>query len=651
MAETPIKFGDFELDYDRFLLSRAGRGLKLEKLPMELLILLAKKNGNLVTRSEIVERLWGKEVFVDSEHGINTAIRKIRQALRDDPEEPRFIETVIGKGYRFIAPVTIPEGVRHSEESAGSDAAAFKPAIEPAASAGGEIEVVDRGPDAGVVFEARPAFKSRKLFWLAILVTLLVVGVLFLVRGLNNFGWRERFVHSRAMPQIKSLAVIPLDNLSGDPGQEYFADGMTDELITMLAKNSTLRVVSRTSVMQYKGVHRPLREIAKALGVDGILEGSISRSGDKVHMTIQLIEAPSDTHVWAESYDRDLQDVASLPREAAVTIAKRLNSGASRPALARYVSPEAHDAYLRGRYLWYLSAYDKAGEYFKKATELQPDYAVGWSGVSVNYGAGAIEGEFDPRKALAPQKAAAAKAVQLDDSLAEAHLALGASYFENEWNWDGSLQEVGRATELDPNFSEAYHFRAKVLAALNRHDEAIDAQKKATGLDPFARPWALAYSYLLARRYDAALAEAQQRLEANPGDADMLGIVAGIYGGMGMFNEALPYWEKSYRLGGDAASADALHRAFLKGGQRAVLRWQLSHLEKESATHYVSPVDVAAVYAQLGDREHTLGLLEEGYRQHSPLLLWIQCDPAFDFLHGDERYRAIIRKAGLPPAW
>ena len=318
MAVTVFEFGDFRLDAGRFKLSRAGRDLRLERKPMELLILLAARNGNLVTRSEIAEHLWGSEVFVDTEHGINTAIRKIRQVLRDDSEKPRFIQTVTAKGYRFIGPlVAIDEtpaetrpAINGTHPQEPFDALPY-PLVEPAA-----------------------ARRSRRWIWLAAATffALLIVAVTL----------RAHWSHLRrsTIPNIHSLAVLPLDNLSGDRGQDYFADGMTDELTTMLAKNSTLRVTSRTSVMQYKGAHRPLREIAQALGVDGILEGSVERSGDKLHMTIQLIQADTDTHLWAESYDRGANDVVTLPEEAARTIAKRLDSAIPALTPARYVSPK-----------------------------------------------------------------------------------------------------------------------------------------------------------------------------------------------------------------------------------------------------------------------------------------------------------------------
>jgi TolB-like protein/DNA-binding winged helix-turn-helix (wHTH) protein len=258
---------------------------------MELLILLAMSEGNLVTRAEIIERLWGSEVFVDTEHGINTAIRKIRQTLRDDPEQPRFVQTVMGKGYRFIGPISeahLPPPVLHPE---------------PASFVAIDVATAIATPQSSASETAAPSHRPRLRSWLPIGASALVVCCI-MAFTLRAHWSRERSARA-ATSNIESIAVLPLDNLSGDPSQNYFADGMTDELTTMLAKNSTLHVISRTSAMQYKGAHRPLREIAQALGVDGILEGSVERSGDKVHMTIQLIQAPIDTHLWAESYDRN----------------------------------------------------------------------------------------------------------------------------------------------------------------------------------------------------------------------------------------------------------------------------------------------------------------------------------------------------------
>jgi TolB-like protein/DNA-binding winged helix-turn-helix (wHTH) protein len=646
-----FQFGEYRLDCDRFELCRAGRDLKLERKPMELLILLATKRGDLVSRDEIAERLWGGEVFVDTEHGINTAIRKIRYILRDDPEQPRFVQTVMGKGYRFVGSsieeIHLPlaeDGRRLSTKNGGSsDGSVPVPAVP--------LSAVIQTPSVNeeVSGKSKTQHAKRRLWLAAAGVAALIVFAAVLIIGVRVV----KGAASRAAPlEIHSLAVLPLDNLSGDKGQEYFADGMTDELTTMLAKDSTLRLISRTSVMQYKGVHRPLREIAQELGVDGVLEGSIERSGDKVHMTLQLIQGPSDTHVWAESYDRGANDLISLPDDAAMAIAKRTNSAVLRPVPARYVNPNAHDAYLHGRYLWYGFNNEEAGKYFKRAVELQPDYALAWSGLSDYYGLGMVDGEMDPREGRAPFEAAAQKAVDLDDSLPEAHNSLCAAFFFSQWDLARADRECVRAIGLDPKFAEAYHLRAKLLAALNRHAEAIESQKKASEIDPFSRPWALAYVYTLARQYDAALVEGRQRLESNPHDPGTLGVLAGIYRCKGMDAEAAQAWADSLAASGDQADAASIRRKFEKGGYHAVLLWNLANMKKQALKHYVSPVDMALQYAQLGEREQTLAQLEEAYRQHSPGLVdGLQDDPAYDFLHSDERYRSLIKRIGLPPAY
>ena len=663
MVVTVFEFGDFRLDCDRFELYRDGRSLKLERKPMELLILLAGRNSNLVTRAEIAERLWSREVFVDTEHGINTAIRKIRQVLGDDSEQPRFLLTVTGKGYRFIGTIaevrqplaeekSRPSPGRANDLDVGPVATAFQPGPFTAqSSSDASVEIQVETPEGKKAPYSR---NSRFTAWLGGLVAIAALAFFVAIHPSARV-WKnrldDRLVKRPATSNIKSLAVLPLDNLSGDPGQEYFADGMTDEIITMLAKNSTLRIVSRTSVMQYKRVHRPLPEIARELGVDGILEGSISRSGDKVHMTIQLIQAPSDTHVWAESYDRNTNDAISLPREAAQTIAKKLNSTVLQSLPPRYVRPEAHDAYLRGRYIWFAGSNEEAGKYFKKATELQPDYALGWSGLSVYYGAGAIEAVLNPRDSLPQEEAAAVKAVELDDSLPDAHLALGAAIFLNQWDWVRADREIARAIELNPSFAEAYHLRSKIFSALHRNEEAIEAEKKSTELDPFARPFAMGLAYFSVRQYDAAVDDLRMKLENSPQDFALNWGLYEAYRRKGAGKEAVQELEKMLLILGDKTSATSVRRAFGKGGYRGVLLWQVSDLRHRSATHFVSPVDLATLYAQLGHREETLALLEEGYRQHSPGVLWIQNDPAFDFLHSDERYRSIIRGIGVPAAY
>jgi TolB-like protein/DNA-binding winged helix-turn-helix (wHTH) protein len=616
------KFGEFELDSARFELRREGQALKLERIPLELLILLAGKDGEVVSRQEIVERLWGKDVFLDTEHGINTAIRKIRQALRDDPEHPRFLQTVTGKGYRFVA-------VQTSGNAPPQEPAPLVPA--------------------GTV-PPRPAtakFRHWGLAWFAVALCLLV-GVIL---GFDVRGIRGRLFHEGRLPQIQSIAVLPLANLSGDPTQDYFAAGMTDELITALAKYHSLRVVSRTSAMQYMGARRPLREIAQELGVDGILEGSVERSGNRVHMTVQLIYAPSDTHMWAESYDRDFSEIPSLPLELSRTIAKEVNTAVSPIRPTRYINPEAHDAYLRGRYFWIRHNIDRSQEYFEKAVQLQPDYAAAWSGLADAYGLRAVAGLAPPQGVMAKAKAAARKAVELDSSSSEAHNSMAALTFFGDWDLERANQEVLRAIELNPNYAEARHVHAYILVAMNHPDEALKEQQRSSEIDPFARPWALGYVLLLLRQYDPAVNELRSRAEAQPQDGGVRYTLSEAYWFKGMKKESAAELEKAFEIDGDKKSAAAVRRAFEAGGDKAVAEWWLADTRFKARNGYVSPFELARAYASLERKEDTLRFLQESYRDRAPDLIFLQNTAAFDFLHFDERYQAIVKKMELPPAY
>ncbi len=425
---------------------------------------------------------------------------------------------------------------------------------------------------------------------------------------------------------------------------------MTDELITMLAKDSTLRIVSRTSVMQYRGARRPLPEIARALHVDAILEGSVSRSADQVHMTLQLIRADTDSHLWADSYERDANDVA-LPDEAAKAIAKQLHRAVPAVKAIRYVNPAAHDAYLHGQYLWFSDRMEESGAWFRKAIDLQPDYALAWAGLADYYGEG-IAGDFlDPRTNIVPEEQAAERALELDPNLPQAHQAMGAMFLIDRWDWADADREILRAISLDPQDGELYYLRAWLLQAVNRDAEAIDLGKKAMEIDPFSRPYALASLYEAARQFDAALAEIQLRMEADPNNLDLLGLEMDTWRRMGNYKEAVDAWARWHILTGDPQSAANLRHAYDRGGARGFVRWQLGRRLIQSKSHYVSPVELASYYAQLGDKERTLALLEEGYRQHATDTLWIQRDPAYDFLHSDPRYRAIVQKTGVPPTY
>jgi len=609
---------------------------------MELLILLASREGQLVTRTEIAERLWASEVFVDTEHGINTAIRKLRYLLRDDPGHPQFIQTVVGMGYRFIAPITTVQ--TPSSEAVPPGAAPMEPAALDAIQPREAISPEELG---GVPAPSLSTSNPRFAHWIgltalaALLITIPIVTV-----GAHPLG--ERLLHRNQQPAISSLAVLPLDNLSGDSSQDYFADGMTDELITMLAKESSLRIVSRTSVMQYRGARRPLPEIAQALHADAILEGSVSRSAGQVHMTLQLIRADTDSHLWADSYQRDANDVA-LPDEAAKAIANQLHRAVPAVKAVRYVSPAAHDAYLHGNYLWFGDHMEESGAWFRKAIDLQPDYALAWTGLADYYGEGIAADALDPRTSIVPEEQAAQRALALDPNLPQAHQAMAAMFLIDRWDWADADREILRAISLDPQNAELYYLRACGLKAVNRQAEAIELGKKVMELDPFSRPYALAGFYEGARQFDAALKEIRLRLEANPNNLDLLGLEMDTLRRMGNYKEAVDVWARWHILTGDPKSAVNLRRAWDRGGARGFVRWQLDRRLLQSKSRYVSPVELASYYAQLGEKERTLALLEEGYRQHSTDTLWIQEDPAYDFLHSDSRFRAIVQRTGVAP--
>jgi TolB-like protein/DNA-binding winged helix-turn-helix (wHTH) protein len=629
------QFGDFSLHCGKFELCRKGRRLKLERKPLELLVLLVTKHGQVVNRDEIARCLWEREVFVDIEHGINTAIRKIRRVLGDSSDLPRFVQTISGSGYRFIALVT-----------------AVEPEVaEPTEPSGDPVDLPPDPPEISATHVIPAATKPHHRLWV---VTALCVSVLVTISilTLGPHPLAARFLDRDTHAAIASLAVLPLNNLSGDPNEEYFADGMTDELTTMLAKDSTLRIVSRTSAQQFKDAHRSLPEIARALKVDAILEGSISRSSNRVHMTLQLIRGDTDGHLWAESYDRDTNDVAVLPDNAARAIAARLNSETPPHANARYIKPEAHDAYLRGHYSWVVGRNEDARRYYQRAVDIQPDYALGWTGLADYYAMGALSGKEDPLQALTQAEAAASKAVELDDSLPRAHATLGGMIFFNRGDGVQALKELTRATELDSQDGEDYHLRAKVLCALGRYDEAIAVQKQSTAINPFEHPGAMAEIYLCTRQFDAAISDGEMRLKDFPAAADILEQLADGYHWKGMDKEAVEMLARHISARGDLSLSAAVRRAFETGGYAAVVRCQLAAVEKRARTARVSTFQLADLHGRLREHDETLALFEQGVNERDPLLLLLaQSDPAFDFLHADPRYRSLIQKLGLPPLY
>ncbi len=627
-------FGPYTLDLRSGELRKFGIKVKMGEQTFKVLRMLLETSGEMVTREELRSKLWADDTFVDFDHGLNSAVQRLRDCLSDSAGDPRWVETIPRRGYRFIGEVEWSDAGVDSEVSVSGVLA------DSAATPATEDVVADRPPQ-------KPGQSGKRQIALAAsLVLLLVVAGFLSARWIQEAGRKQRAL------RIRSIAVLPLENFSGDPAQEYFADGMTDELITMLARNPALRVTSRTSVMQYKHVHRPLREIARELGVEGILEGSVGRTGSRVHVTAQLIHASSDTHVWADSYDRDLGDVASLQSELAQAIAKQVGATTSDSnRQEKPIPPAAHDAYLLGRYLWFAGRYVKSQEAFQKAIDAQPDYAAAWSGLADALTVRAVA-ELDRPATVMPQALAAAKkSIELDDSLGEAHNSLAAIEMFNLWDFQKAERESAHAVELDPRRGESHHLRAYVLTALNRTDEALQEERRAAELEPLARPWAVGRALLRAHRFEEAVKELRVRTEGQPNDGATLYSLARAYEYQGMEKEAEEVWVRINLLAGDKEKDAAFLKATRKGGLRGRVAGHLEDLKSAATKEYISPKDFAGAHAQLRHREETLHYLEESYRERAPWLVHMQHDPDFDFLHGEPRYRAIVAKMGLPPAW
>ncbi|HZQ69094.1 MAG TPA: winged helix-turn-helix domain-containing protein [Terriglobales bacterium] len=617
-------FGPYALDLCSGELNKHGTKMKLGEQPFQILLLLLQARGELVTREELRARLWSDDTFVDFDRSLNSAVQRLRDCLSDTAGKARWIETVPRRGYRFVGRL----------EATDPDPA---------------FEVVPDVAEVHVVPSPIPGSARSSRTRIAIAVTVALVLLLAAVPIVRRI---HRATQAKAVMPIRSLAVLPLENLSGDPAQEYFADGMTDEVITMLAKNPSLRVTSRTSVMQYKKVHRPLKEVAKELGVEGILEGSVGRVGNRVHMTAQLIHAASDTHVWAESFDRDLVDVSSLQTELAQVIARQVGattSGVSKPQ--RHVTPEAHDAYLLGRYYWFASEYEKGRQYFQKAIDLQPDYAAAWSGLADSYSLAAEE-ENAPSQLVMPRaEAAAKKALEFDELAAEAHNSMAMVQLFYRWDWAAAERESARAIELKPSLEEAHFVRSYVLRPLNRMDEALQEEKKAMELDPFSNPDGLVWVLIRMRRFGDAVDEARVRSDAQPKNADLHEVLAAAYFCNNQEKEWEAESERALQLAGERDHLAQRVEVYRRGGLRAVLDWKLDQLKQTALKQYVSPVSFAEAYAELGRKEETLRYLEKSYEERDPHLVFLQSHPDFDFVHADPRYRAIVKKMRLPAAY
>lgn len=621
-----IRFADFEVDLRSGELRQQGVKIRLQEQPFRVLAALLESAGEVVTREELRQRLWPADTFVDFDHRLAAAINKVREALQDSADHPKFVETVGRRGYRFIFP--IEPHTRPAEKTEN---------LHPQAALAVPLPVRAR----------RERARLRMVLAAASLAVLLLLGFLLLHRQTPA---------SPARPQISSIAVLPLENLSNDPAQEYFVEGMTDEIITDLAQLPGLRVISRTSTAQYKGIHKSLSQIARELNVDGVIEGTVLRAGDRVRIRAQLIYAPRDQHLWAQAYERDAKDVLTLQANVARDIADEIQlhltaEQTASLAAPRPVDPEAHELYLKGRFYWNKrtpGGFQKALPYFETAIQKDPNYAEAYAGLADAYRFSMIN--ISPDVVMPKARAAAEKALAINPNLPQAHASLGliAPYYD--WDWDGARRELQRAIELNPNYALAHDWYAEgYLTPMGKLDESLAELRLAQQLDPLS-PVILAdigKTLYFARRYDEAIAQLRTLQEMDPTAYPAAAWLWKAYIEKGMFDQALDVIEKEKPHVPETLYLSDLAYTRARMGDSERARSLLAQFLKLRGNE--DPGSPATIYVALREKEHAFEWLEKAYAWHSNFMSSLKVWPVYDPLRNDPRFLDLERRVKLIP--
>jgi len=633
-----VRFAAFEFDLGTGELRKHGLRLKLNGQPIDLLAMLLEHSGKVVTREGLQKRLWPADTYVDFEHSLNAAIKRLRAALGDSADAPRFVETLARQGYRFIAPLSYPVVTQPVESQLAGDAEA----------------VLDVRPPAGEGDSKQVLLPRRRV--LQAVGGAALIAVPLGLWALLPARRRNRLSGSTA-PRITRLAVLPLANLSSDVEQEAFADGMTDLLITDLGQIGALRVISRPSVMRFKGTKQPLSEIAKQLGVEAVIVGTVQSSSNRVRITAQLVDPATDQQMWGRAYERELTDVLALQGEVARAIAGEVQAKvtadeAGRLARNRKIVPAALGAYLLGRYYWDQFTEEsilKAIDNYEHAIQLDPAYAAAYAGVAECWG-GLIFTDARPwDEAISKAREAATKALAIDDTLAEAHQAMATVHY-HEWDWKGVEEEVKKAIALNTGFSISHVQYSNMLRHLGRAEESIAEGKLALEVDPLAMltNQMLGNAYASARRYDLAIAQYEKGLSLHPNDSSLRYQLGWAYVYSGAFDKGIEAIRSSLALDSvdpslspDLAYIDAML------GKRGQTRQILNRLLTLAKKNPVSPGMLALVYVALDERAQALTWLEKAYQQHSSMMTWLKTDPRFDRIREEPRFQDLMRRVGL----
>jgi TolB-like protein/DNA-binding winged helix-turn-helix (wHTH) protein len=645
-ASQLVRFDRFELDLRAGELRKGGIRIRLQEQPLQVLQALLEKPGEVVTCEELQKRIWPADTFVDFDHGLHAAVNKLRTALSDPAIRPRYVETVQRRGYRFI----------------------------------GKVDSFDEPPPAPREINNDPTPKPKRRVWnswTGMLGGFMAAIAIFaaLIAG-NVYGLKDWIFKTTTPHSFRSLAVLPLDNLSGDSKQDYFADGMTEELITQVSKFGNLKVISRTSVMQYKGSKKSLPQIAGELHVDAVVEGAVQLVDNRVRITAQLVDGATDEHIWADRYDRELSNVLLLQSEVASDIAKQIDLELTPQQQLRFkagahpVNPDAYQSYLLGRYYWNMRTGEglaKAGQYFAEAIQKDPNFALAYSGQADYFAYLTVLGGpeiMKPRDAMSRARTAAAKALQLDDSLAEAHASMGNILHNYDWNWKAAEGEYKRAIELNPNYAMAHHLYAHLLIQTGHTQESLAEAHRALELDPYS-PFVnngLARQYYLSRQYDKAAAQCLIGLQINPSYFPARIQLALAYEQTGKLPQAISELEQAAGLmAGGGAPANAgqtpidvpvvhalLGHAYAVSGRKTDALKELSKLQTAAAKRYIPPSYFAILWMGLGDNKQALTWLDRGYKDRSEHMLYLGLEPLVDPLHADPRFVSLLKQVGLP---
>lgn len=645
------EFGPFQLDPAERLFRRGDQRLDLPPRVFDTLVILVESNGRLLEKTELMDRIWPDAAV--EENNLTQAIYQLRKVLKDGENGARYIETVPKRGYRFVAAVREKDREKDREEDGEKNYLAAEvqevASAEPAAAIPSTIDSVPPGAPVELPAIPAPFEPAPRHRWAIAVLTLAVIAFASLA-----ITWRTGVLRQSSAP-IRSIAVLPLQNLSSDPNQEYFADGMTDELITDLAQIRELRVVSKTSIMQYKGTRKPLPQIGRELGVDAVVEGSLLRSGDRIRITAQLIHAGDDRHLWAQSYEGDIQNALSLQAAVAEAITNEVRlslSQAERTRLhvARNYNPQAYDLYLRGRYAFRrrnVEAFHQAMGYYEQAAAIDPNFPLAYTGLADCYTLLALFG--DGYRWVPDATANARRALALDDTLAEAHTSLAAAYVL-DWKWVEAEKEFHRTLELNPNDAQAHQWYGNLyLGPMGRHQEAIAELRRALDLDPLSLVinTDLGYAYFLAGQYNAAFQQYQKVLAVDPNFLPVHYDLMMYYRQRGMYNEQIQELIKDKTLAGDPDLAQKLdqlsndpqklHDKLAKAAGASDKKVELAAFESGSAQAYLD----------LGKKEQALASLERLADQREMSMIFLKVDPAWDPLRDDPRFEDLERKVGL----